>query len=143
MKEFYPTGQMTCGETVETQSSRAEHWASAIALALLLAVSSAIPAGLLVHVVGVSDGDTITVLDSFRNQYKVRLAGIDAPEKSCFNSLIGSRRGAPCRARSEQVVSPAAVNDWLRGVLRPHTNGQNRPVAILLHSRRSLIATYQ
>ncbi|WP_153130491.1 thermonuclease family protein [Dechloromonas hortensis] len=33
-------------------------------------------------VVGVSDGDTITVLDSSNTQHKVRLAGIDAPEKS-------------------------------------------------------------
>lgn len=33
-------------------------------------------------VVGVSDGDTITVLDANRVQYKVRVAGIDAPEKS-------------------------------------------------------------
>ena len=33
-------------------------------------------------VVGVSDGDTITVLDSERQQHKVRLGGIDAPEKA-------------------------------------------------------------
>lgn len=32
-------------------------------------------------VIGVSDGDTITVLDDARVQHKVRLAGIDAPEK--------------------------------------------------------------
>lgn len=32
-------------------------------------------------VVGVSDGDTITVLDVDQVQHKVRLAGIDAPEK--------------------------------------------------------------
>jgi len=32
-------------------------------------------------VVGVTDGDTITVLDDSRKQHKVRLAGIDAPEK--------------------------------------------------------------
>lgn len=31
-------------------------------------------------VVGVSDGDTITVLDKTNSQYRVRLAGIDAPE---------------------------------------------------------------
>lgn len=31
-------------------------------------------------VVGVTDGDTITVLDGGRAQHKVRLAGIDAPE---------------------------------------------------------------
>lgn len=33
------------------------------------------------RVVGVADGDTITVLDSNNTQHKVRLAGIDAPEK--------------------------------------------------------------
>lgn len=33
------------------------------------------------RVVGVTDGDTITVLDSTNNQYKIRLSGIDAPEK--------------------------------------------------------------
>jgi len=33
------------------------------------------------RVVGVSDGDTITVLDSTNTQHKVRLSGIDAPEK--------------------------------------------------------------
>ena len=34
------------------------------------------------RVVGISDGDTITVLDSTKAQHKVRLAGIDAPEKA-------------------------------------------------------------
>lgn len=33
------------------------------------------------RVVGVADGDTVTVLDSANTQHKVRLAGIDAPEK--------------------------------------------------------------
>ena len=33
------------------------------------------------RVVGVTDGDTVTVLDSSNTQHKVRLAGIDAPEK--------------------------------------------------------------
>ena len=33
-------------------------------------------------VVGVSDGDTITVIDKSNNEHKVRLMGIDAPEKS-------------------------------------------------------------
>lgn len=31
-------------------------------------------------IVGVTDGDTVTVLDNSRTQYKVRLSGIDAPE---------------------------------------------------------------
>lgn len=33
------------------------------------------------RVVGVADGDTITILDNSNTQYKIRLAGIDSPEK--------------------------------------------------------------
>jgi endonuclease YncB( thermonuclease family) len=33
------------------------------------------------RVVGVTDGDTVTVLDTSNIQHKIRLAGIDAPEK--------------------------------------------------------------
>lgn len=33
-------------------------------------------------VIGVSDGDSITVLDSDKRQHKIRLQGIDAPEKA-------------------------------------------------------------
>lgn len=33
------------------------------------------------RVVGVADGDTVTVLDGANTQYKIRLSGIDAPEK--------------------------------------------------------------
>lgn len=33
-------------------------------------------------VVGVTDGDTVTVLDDAKRQHKIRLSGINAPEKS-------------------------------------------------------------
>jgi len=33
------------------------------------------------RVVGVTDGDTITVLDATKEQHKIRFAGIDAPER--------------------------------------------------------------
>jgi len=33
------------------------------------------------RVVKVTDGDTITILDARNNQHKIRLAGIDAPER--------------------------------------------------------------
>jgi endonuclease YncB( thermonuclease family) len=33
------------------------------------------------RVVAVADGDTVTVLDSANTQHKIRLSGIDAPEK--------------------------------------------------------------
>jgi len=32
-------------------------------------------------VVGIADGDTVTILDADHRQHKIRLAGIDAPEK--------------------------------------------------------------
>lgn len=34
------------------------------------------------RVVGITDGDTFTLLDSNKNQIKIRLHGIDCPEKS-------------------------------------------------------------
>ena len=47
------------------------------------AFSLAIQAATLVgKVVGISDGDTIKVLDSNKTEHKIRLMGIDAPEKS-------------------------------------------------------------
>jgi endonuclease YncB( thermonuclease family) len=33
-------------------------------------------------VVGISDGDTVTVLDALHAQHRIRLTGIDAPEKA-------------------------------------------------------------
>lgn len=39
------------------------------------------------RVVGIHDGDTVTVVDTNRQQYKIRLAGIDAPEsKQAYGS---------------------------------------------------------
>ncbi len=51
-------------------------------LALFAIFSSAIAETLQGKVVGVHDGDTITLLDNNDTQYRIRLAGIDAPELS-------------------------------------------------------------
>lgn len=49
---------------------------------LLLLCSIAQAETLSGYVVGISDGDTVTVLDAKHQQHKIRLAGIDAPEKA-------------------------------------------------------------
>lgn len=54
-----------------------KHWL----LALLLITTSVQAETLIDRVVGVADGDTVTLLDSTNTQYKIRLTGIDAPEK--------------------------------------------------------------
>ena len=55
----------------------------AIGLALILCIQLAFAAETITaRVVGVTDGDTITVLTSERQQIHIRLSQIDAPEKS-------------------------------------------------------------
>ncbi len=54
-------------------------------------------------VVGVSDGDTITVLDALKTQHKIRLAQIDAPEKN-----------QPWGARSKQSLSDLVFGKAVR-----------------------------
>lgn len=57
--------------------------ARALLAALLLVFSGLIQAEVLVgQVVDVSDGDTITLLDTNNTRHKIRLSGIDAPEKA-------------------------------------------------------------
>lgn len=74
-------------------------------------------------VVGIADGDTVTILDGLDRQYKVRLAGIDAPE-----------RGQPFGQRSKQQLSECAfgktanvegnkVDRYGRLVGKVHVNG--------------------
>lgn len=74
---------------------------------LLLCVSTLSNAATLVgHVVGVTDGDTITVLDASHSQYKIRLAGIDAPEKKQAFGLASKK------SLSDLVYDKVVTVDW-------------------------------
>jgi endonuclease YncB( thermonuclease family) len=63
-------------------------------LILVLGACTAASATLEGKVIGVADGDTITILTADHQQHKIRLAGIDAPEK-----------GQPFGTRSKQTLS--------------------------------------
>lgn len=59
-------------------------------------------------VVGVADGDTITVLDAERQQHKIRLAGIDAPEKK---QAFGQKSKA---SLSSMVFGKTVTVEWTK-----------------------------
>lgn len=73
-------------------------------LALLIVSSTQLLADTLAgKVVGVADGDTITVLDGSRTQHRIRLQGIDAPEKrQAFGNV--SRRALSDLVHGKDVV---------------------------------------
>jgi len=52
-----------------------------VAIALSLLAVTACAETLVGRVVGIADGDTLTLLDATNTQHKIRLAGIDSPEK--------------------------------------------------------------
>lgn len=55
---------------------------TAIAFFITLLIFPSLSHALTGKVVSVADGDTITILDSAKNQHKIRLYGIDTPEKA-------------------------------------------------------------
>jgi endonuclease YncB( thermonuclease family) len=83
------------------------------------------------RVVGIADGDTITLLDRDRQQHRIRLAGIDAPEKA-----------QPFGQRSKQHLSELAfgkdakadcfkVDRYDRDVCNVYVNGKDVGLAQL------------
>ena len=79
-----------------------------LALQLFLVTAPTDAADITGRVVAVADGDTITVLDSANVQYKIRIAGIDTPEK-----------GQPFGNRSKQHLSDLVFGkevhvDWYK-----------------------------
>lgn len=78
MSQCWKAGPLVRFRSVEPSRVRL---AFVLLLSAFLAANPAISATLSGRVVGLSDGDTVTVLDEHNVQHKIRLAGIDAPEK--------------------------------------------------------------
>jgi endonuclease YncB( thermonuclease family) len=53
----------------------------AIAAFVLISAHGATAAPLTGRIVAIADGDTVTLLDAGKRQHKLRLSGIDAPER--------------------------------------------------------------
>jgi len=76
-------------------------------LMLLAAQAAASAAEIAGRVVGIADGDTLTVLDGANRQITVRLAAIDTPE-----------RGQPYGDRARQALSDLAFGKAVRVVVQ-------------------------
>lgn len=65
------------------------------------------------RVIGISDGDTITLLDGNNQQHKIRLSGIDAPE---FRQSFGqaSKRNLSKMVFEREVVAVCGKTDKYR-----------------------------
>jgi endonuclease YncB( thermonuclease family) len=63
-----------------------------LGVAILVSVMASADGSISGRVVGVADGDTLTVLDDTNQQHKIRLAGIDAPEKAQPFGQVGKQR---------------------------------------------------
>ena len=81
---------------------------STLAAFALLAVFvwDATAATLAGRVVGVADGDTVTVLTAEKRQFKIRLSGIDAPEKK---QAFGAHAK---ETLARQLFGQAVVVEW-------------------------------
>lgn len=98
-------------------------------------------------VVGVTDGDTITVLDETKNRHTIRLASIDAPETSCHSKSgddsACKERGQPFgkaskRSLSEIVYGKSVVVDILPG----STYGREIGTVFVIEGERRIDANY-
>src|ERR1700731_3445886 len=77
------------------------------------------------EVVAITDGDTLTVLDESKTQHKIRLAGIDAPEK-------GQAFGTKARENLAAKVFRQNVLAALSGVVRDAREPQGAVVTSAL-----------
>ncbi|EXI92093.1 MAG: hypothetical protein AW12_00836 [Candidatus Accumulibacter sp. BA-94] len=92
-------------------------------------------------VVGVTDGDTITVLDAANEQHKIRLAGIDAPERAQPGDQV-RYAAAEDAARSRRVglwadANPVPPWEW-RAAKRQSPHGARNAAQPLLPARADI-----
>lgn len=92
--------------------------------ALLIAASAATHAGTVLtgRVVGVADGDTLTLLDTNQQQHIIRLDGIDAPEKAQPFGQASKRHLSDLAFGREANAECHKVDRYKRSVCRVTVN---------------------
>ena len=90
----------------EKKSPMRMKFKSAAAMLVLCLVSQAQAETLLGKVIHVQDGDSITVLDDTRTQHKIRLTGIDAPERRQAFGNVSKE------SLAEQVAGQSVAVEW-------------------------------
>jgi endonuclease YncB( thermonuclease family) len=96
-----------------------------VAIALIAAVQPAFAERIAGRVVGVADGDTLTVLAEGHRQVRVRLAGIDAPERrQPYGTRARQALSALAFGRSAQV-EVEEIDRYERAVGRVRVGGRD------------------
>jgi len=88
-------------------SMRIKFKTAAIALALCLVLQVQADT-LLGKVINVADGDTITILDNTNTQHKIRLTGIDAPEKRQAFGNVSKQ------SLADMVAGQSVAVEWVK-----------------------------
>ena len=100
---------------------------SVLSAALACTLSFPLLAQVLVgKVVAIADGDTLTVLDASRTQHKVRLAGIDAPE-----------RKQPFGQKSRQLLADLVFRKHVE-VIAEKKDRYGRTIGKVVHQQRDI-----
>jgi len=107
--------------------------ARSIALSLLVAVSISVVQATEIAgvVVGVTDGDTVKVLDKRKVLHKIRLAGIDAPEKRMRYGQRAKQRLSDMVYRRSVIVVARNKDRYGRTIGKIVVDGRDANLAMI------------
>lgn len=103
----------------------AHRWLLLVHITCLFFALPAISQTITGKVVGISDGDTITILDAGKKQHKIRLYGIDCPESGQAFGQAAKKHTAALVARKTVIVESFDTDKYGRTVGVVMVDGNN------------------
>lgn len=126
------------------RNSSKSGWKYGLVLFLALSASASAEAKTIIGlVVGVTDGDTLIVLDESKSQHKVRLAGIDAPEKRQAFGLQSKLSLSELAYGKEVAVETSKLDKYGRQIGKVLVDGQDLNLAQLQRGMAWFYRKYQ